>query len=601
MTVVATAGHVDHGKSTLVRALTGMEPDRWEAERRRGLTLDLGYAWTTLPRSRDLAFVDVPGHRRFIGNMLSGLGPVAAVLLVVAADGGWSAQSEEHLRAAHALRLRHGVLAVTRADLADPTAALRQARERLVGTSLAGIPATSVSARTGAGLVELRELLDSCAAGMPAPPADAPVRLWIDRAFTVRGAGTVVTGTLPAGTVAAQDRLLLTPPDGSRPREVVVRGVQTLGEDVGRVEGAARVALNLRGVDLSDVGRGQALLGAERPWWRTDTSDVLLDDGVDALPAQVTVHAGTVSVPGRLRTLDGHHARLHTELPLPLVLGDRLILRDPGREGAIVGAEVLDPVAPPLRRSGAARRRAAALRGDPGEDTSGGAARDADRAPKGGTDAVATSAVTGVELGGRRVAAATADLWVGALTTLVADRAAADPLDPWLPLGTTLATLRRQVGVPDRLVLEAVAARASLVVRDDRVGPSPGSSPGPTTTSGALPGDPPGLAALLGRLADDPLDAPTRPEIEVLGVERREIATASARGALLRLPGEVLLGPDAPARALRALADLPQPWTTSAAREALGVSRRVTIALLEHLDARGHTRRDPEGTRTLLT
>ncbi|ANS78665.1 Selenocysteine-specific translation elongation factor [Serinicoccus hydrothermalis] len=571
MTVVATAGHVDHGKSALVRALTGMEPDRWAEERRRGLTLDLGYAWTTLPRSGAVAFVDVPGHRRFIGNMLSGLGPSAAVLLVVAADGGWSAQSTEHLLAAHALRLRHGVLAVTRCDLADPGPALAEARERLAGTSLSGIPAACVSARTGEGLEDLRSLLDSCVAGMPVPPADAPVRLWVDRSFTVRGAGTVVTGTLPAGSVAAGDRLLLTSARGSPRRPVLVRGLQTLGRDAARVGGPARVALNLRGVEVDEVGRGQALLGGERPWWPTSTTDVLLD--ADVLPARVSVHVGTAAVPGRLRVLEACHARLHTEAPLPLVPGDRVILRDPGREGALVGAEVLDAVVPPLRRSGAARRRAAALRQD----------------------------AHGVELDGRVVTAATARLWGEALAALVRERADADPLDPWLPLGTTLTTLRHQVGVPDRATLEAVAARQQLAVRDDRVGPTARHDRGPAHPPTAVPDDPPGLTALLHRLARDPLDAPNRPELEALGIGGREIAAASGRGTVLRLPGEVLLGAQAPARALAALADLPQPFTTSAARTALGVSRRVAIALLEHLDARGHTLRDAADTRRLLT
>src|ERR1700733_12464266 len=151
MYVVATAGHVDHGKSTLVRALTGMEPDRWAEERRRGMTIDLGYAWTTLPSGQQIAFVDVPGHERFTTNMLAGVGPVPAVLLVIAADEGWAAQTEEHVSALDALGVTHGLVAVTRSDLADPAAATDQARDRLAATTLAGIPAVSVSGSTGAG------------------------------------------------------------------------------------------------------------------------------------------------------------------------------------------------------------------------------------------------------------------------------------------------------------------------------------------------------------------------------------------------------------------------------------------------------------------
>src|SRR5882672_6734678 len=203
MQVIATAGHVDHGKSALVRALTGMEPDRWAEERRRGLTIDLGFAWTKLPGGEQLAFVDVPGHERFVPNMLAGLGPVPAVMFVVAADGGWMPQSAEHLAAVDALGVRHGLLVITRSDLADPAPATRQARAEIARTSLGAVEAVPVSAVTGEGLDDLRAALFRLAAALaePVPAVGAPIRLWIDRSFTIRGAGTVVTGTLPAGTV----------------------------------------------------------------------------------------------------------------------------------------------------------------------------------------------------------------------------------------------------------------------------------------------------------------------------------------------------------------------------------------------------------------
>src|SRR4051795_11686571 len=169
MHVLATAGHVDHGKSTLVRALTGMEPDRWAEERRRGMTIDLGYAWTTLPSGAELAFVDVPGHQRFIGNMLAGLGPAPAVLFVVAADEGWSRQSSEHLAAIDALRLSHGLLVVTRSDLADPEPALADSLARIARASLGSVPGLGVSGTTGAGLRALRRALDKLVAGLPEP------------------------------------------------------------------------------------------------------------------------------------------------------------------------------------------------------------------------------------------------------------------------------------------------------------------------------------------------------------------------------------------------------------------------------------------------
>jgi len=243
--VVATAGHVDHGKSALLRALTGMEPDRWAEERRRGMTIDLGYVWLRLPSGEQPAFVDVPGHARFVPNMLAGVGPVPAVLFVVAADGGWMPQSAEHLAAIDALRITRGLLAVTRSDLADPGPAIAQAREVIGRSSLRDVPAVAVSAVTGQGLDELVAELAGLAASLPDPDRRSPVRIWVDRAFSITGAGTVVTGTLPAGQVSRGDELLLTPAQ----RPVRVRSLQSLGADVPDVAGVARVALNLRGID----------------------------------------------------------------------------------------------------------------------------------------------------------------------------------------------------------------------------------------------------------------------------------------------------------------------------------------------------------------
>lgn len=206
MHVVATAGHVDHGKSTLVRALTGMEPDRWAEERRRGMTIDLGYAWMRLDDGTRIAFVDVPGHERFITNMLAGIGPVPAVLLVVAADEGWCRQTAEHLAALDALGVRHGVLAVTRSDLGDADLAIGEARDYLADSSLADIEAVAVSPVTGCGLDELRAALLRMTGQLHQPESPA-TRLWVDRVFSIQGAGTVVTGTLASGRLAVDDEL----------------------------------------------------------------------------------------------------------------------------------------------------------------------------------------------------------------------------------------------------------------------------------------------------------------------------------------------------------------------------------------------------------
>src|SRR4051795_2420269 len=242
MHVVATAGHVDHGKSTLVRALTGSDPDRLAEERRRGLSIELGYVWTRLPGLPglgDVAFVDVPGHQRFITTTLAGVGPVPVVLFVVAADDPWMPQAAEALAALDALDVHRGVLVVTRADLADPLPALRRARAELARTSLARVPEVVVSARTGAGLDALRQVLAAELAALPRPDPADDVRLWVDRAFHVRGAGTIVTGTLPEGTVAVGDSLAL------GDRTVRVRALESLEVARELVSGVARVALNL--------------------------------------------------------------------------------------------------------------------------------------------------------------------------------------------------------------------------------------------------------------------------------------------------------------------------------------------------------------------
>ena len=225
MAVVATAGHVDHGKSALVRAVTGTDPDRLPEERRRGMTIELGHVWADLD-GRRVAVVDVPGHDRLVGTTLAGLGPVAGVLLVVAADEGWRAQTEEHVAAVRALGLTDVALVVTRADLADPGPATADALARLAAHGIHPVAVAAASARTGAGLADVRAALVALVDRAPVGDPDAPVRLWVDRSFSVTGSGTVVTGTLPTGTVARGDTLVV---DGAPVR---VRGLQVHGEPV---------------------------------------------------------------------------------------------------------------------------------------------------------------------------------------------------------------------------------------------------------------------------------------------------------------------------------------------------------------------------------
>jgi selenocysteine-specific elongation factor len=580
MDVIATAGHVDHGKSALVRALTGMEPDRWAEERRRGLTIDLGFAWTTLPSGRRVAIVDVPGHERFVGNMLAGVGPVPAALVVVAADDGWSAQTAEHVAVLDTLGVRHALLAVTKADLADPAPVLADARARLAKTSMGTVPAVAVSSVTGAGVPELRDALDRLLAGLPAADPAAPVRLWIDRAFTIRGAGTVVTGTLAAGTVATGDRLVL------GDRELTVRGVQSLGEPVERAVATARVALNLRGVAVEELSRGDALLtpGAFR---RTDVVDVSLAGAPERRPpAEAVVHIGSATVGARLRPLDGAVVRLRLAAALPLRIGDRLLLRDPGSR-RVSGADVRDVDPPELRRRGAARQRAAELAAQP-HGTAGAAADLARRRNVRADDFAAMGwpiPDDAQRVGPWLLAAGLADELTAAVPELVARYRRAHPLEP----GPPVEVVRRQLDLPDA-ELVAVVVRPPLVLREGRVVQAAADLPPAVQRA---------VDAIRARLAADPFAAPEVPELAAAGLGVRELAAAVRSGQLVRVADAVYLAPGIADEARARLAAIPQPFTLSQARQAWGTSRRVAVPLAEWLDAQGVTVRLPDNTRRL--
>jgi selenocysteine-specific elongation factor len=574
MHVVATAGHVDHGKSSLVRALTGRDPDRYAEEQRRGLTLDLGFAWTTLPSGADLAFVDVPGHERFVATMLAGVGPVPAIVFVVAADAGWQPQSEEHLAAIDALGARHGLLVVTKADLADPQPAIEAARARLGRSSLGDVAAVAVSTVTGAGLDDVRQALGLLVAALPAPDLEAPVRLWIDRSFTIKGAGTVVTATLGAGTLAVGDELMVVPSG----RRVTVRGLQSLELAHERLLPVARAALNLRGIDREAVGRGDALV-SPGAWTVTREVDVLLDPEA-ALPAESIVHVGSASMAARIRPLGPGAARLRLASALPLHVGDRLLLRDPGSR-QVTPVDVVDLAPLPLTRRGDAARLASSLRADP---SAAGAVR---RRGAIRADAVVAAGYVGDEPAGERIGSwwvdpAQLERWhadVGSrLVDLQGDAALA---------GMPVEELRQRAGIPDlALLMHLLAGDDRWLVADGRVRPAGSTAP-----------ELPGLAALLSRLDRDPFDAPSGEELDI---EAAQLAHGVRTGVLLHLGRGVYVSPRAPDLALATLAAIPQPFTMSEARQALGVSRRIGVPLLEHLDTARRTRRVDDTHRQVV-
>ncbi len=356
--MVATAGHVDHGKSSLIVRLTGMDPDRWAEEKRRGLTIDLGYAWCTLPSGREIGFVDVPGHERFIGNMLAGVGPVRLVLFVVAADEGWKPQSEEHLQILDVLGVRGGVIALTKRDLVDDETleiAADEVRERVAGTGLSDAPIVPVSSETGEGVDALASALDVML-DQAGPAEDARTRLHIDRVFTIKGAGTVVTGTLAGGCIDVGDAVEVYP-TGIRAR---IRSLQTHKQAEERACPVSRVAANLVGVERDRLGRGDVLAMPET-WRPTRVFDARLRP-VRGLSRAITargafkLYVGAAEVDARLRLYgitrleagQEAFARITTSVPVVLDVGDRFVVRESGRGETVAGGVVLD-AGPPVR------------------------------------------------------------------------------------------------------------------------------------------------------------------------------------------------------------------------------------------------------------
>jgi len=587
MHVIATAGHVDHGKSTLVKALTGSDPDRLEEEQRRGLSIELGYCWASLPPVGEVAFVDVPGHERFISTMLSGVGPVPAVLFVVAADDPWMPQAAEHLAALDALGVSRGLLAVTRSDLTDPGPALARARAELERTSLRGIPTVAVSGRTGTGLERLRNLVVDLVSSLPTPDPESDVRLWVDRCFHMRGAGTVVTGTLAAGRISAGD-LLETGAGTLR-----VRGLQTLEEPVRSAQGVARVALNLTGSAVDRLDRSSVLVTPDA-WVFTDTLDVRASTG--RLPSAPLLHIGATSVATHARPLADDLVRLRLARALPLRVGDRTLLRDPGSR-QVWGATVLDPVPEPLRRRGAAQARAVDLASHDGSPDLGkevrrrGAVR-LSKLRRIGVDISATRGAdadhpdVGISAGDWVVDAGLADQLRRRLEMLLSNHDQQMPLERGMPV----AAVAKALDLPSLDLVHALV-RPPVGVVDGRV---------TVARNVVLPAHlERALAEVARELEGEPFSAPTTDRLRELGLDARTVAAASKAGRLLRLGDGIVLLPGAEKVATSWLSELPQPFTTSQARIRLRSSRRVTLPLLAHLDRLGLTHRLPDDRRTI--
>lgn len=558
MHVIATAGHVDHGKSTLVRALTGVDPDRWEEEKQRGMTIDLGFGATTLPSGRELAFVDVPGHVRFIKNMLAGVGAVDACLFVVAATEGWKPQSEEHLRILELFGLFHGIVALTKVGLCDDDLvelARLDLAEHLEGTFLENAEVVEVDVPTGIGVQTLREALDRLAATTPRAADEGRPRLWVDRAFAAKGAGTVVTGTLTGGELHVEDELQLFPGDAT----VRVRAIQSHHRTRPTAQPGSRVAVNLVGVAHTEVERGDVLVRAAQ-WHRTRMADASLtvlaslDHEVSRRGAYVA-YLGSGEVPVKVRVL-GERAlapgeegliRLHLPQLLPMRPGDRFVLRESGRKETVGGGQILD-VAPVLPASKA--------RPD----------RSVDRVlrERGYVETTELERLTG--------------------------QIREPNLGPWVMDPDRLAELRTQV---EQLVATAGPLGLDVVSLDERQRAALATIDGIRIEAGRVT-----VAEAVDPLADHPyvaaLDAapfaPPPPD----GVDRSELRELVRRGLVVSHEGVYFSAGALDAAALEVAALLrakPDGVTVAEVRDALGCSRKHTLPLLSLLDGRGITRR----------
>lgn len=359
--VLGTSGHVDHGKTTLVQALTGIDTDRWAEEKRRGITIDLGFAHTEIDGVR-IAFVDVPGHERFVHNMLAGVSGLDAVLLVVAADEGVMPQTREHLHICRLLGLEQGLLVLTRCDKVEDPELLDlcadEVRELVQGTFLAEAPLLQVSAHTGAGLPELRQELRVLAQSLRRPLRERPFRLDVDRSFGVKGFGTVVTGTVRSGSLRLEEDVFQWPQTQARR----VRGLQTHGQSVSEIEAGERAAINLAQIGVEEIQRGDQLAAAD-----SLLTSFLLNGSLEVLEEaktplrhreRVQVHLGSATVPGRLIPLEGselspgqtHLVQLRLERAVSSRHGDRFLLRGRSPLQTLAGGLILDPAPNKSRR-----------------------------------------------------------------------------------------------------------------------------------------------------------------------------------------------------------------------------------------------------------
>jgi selenocysteine-specific elongation factor len=610
--VLGTAGHIDHGKSALVRALTGTDPDRLQEEKLRGITIDLGFADLDLGDGRILSFVDVPGHERFVRHMVAGATGIDAVLLVVAADEGIKPQTREHLAICSLLAIRHGVVALNKSDLVDDdllAVATLELRDFLAATFLDGAPVIPVSSRTGAGLDALRAALQALFTQVPPRPAAGVARLPVDRSFVLRGFGTVVTGTLVSGSLREGDEVEILP-GGGRGR---VRGLQVHHHRVAEALAGQRTAVNLQGLDCDEVPRGStvtapgALLTTRRAWARLR----FLTEAPDALRRGGTArfHQGTCERGTRVRILEeAPGGDLDAELLLDdatvLLPGDRFVLRRPAPVDTVGGGTILD-AHPPGRRGRHAGPIGLATAA-PAEtlpsrlDRAGarGKAREEISAEEGLPPADLDAVVARLSGEGRIVAAGgrlfEAGVWRG-----VEDRTlevlrgfhAEEPLRVGMLLEEVRSRVAREIPLDAwRALVDGLCERGSV----RRIGERVALAAHRVVLSG---GDLERVRRIEARFRDGWLDPPDSADVtRAEGGERaaRILDLLQADGRLVRIKDGRLFHGEAIEdlrRKLREFGKRSRTIDVATFKELAGVTRRNAIPLLEHLDAERATRR----------
>lgn len=593
MPVVGTAGHVDHGKSTLVAALTGRDPDRWREEKERGLTIDLGFAWTNLGGS-EVSFVDVPGHERFIKNMLAGTEGFDAALLAVAADEGWMPQSEEHLAVLDLLGINRGTVALTKRDRVDDDLselAALEVGERLAGTSLADSSIVPVSAVTGEGLDRLRGDLSRVVAERPVRDTGRP-RLWVDRSFVIAGAGLVVTGTLVDGALSVGDAVR-TYPGGRTGR---VRSLQSHETGRQKVGPGVRAAVGLAGVEREYAVRG-TMLGRPGEWEPSARLLALLrraryvkEPLTHRGAYQMHLGSGTWTV--RLRPVPDSEtgpgeqlAVLDLDRPAPMRMGDRFILRDSGRRMIAAGGRALEPAPPP----GAAARAGGLRRALEGPPDSQAAALLAGRGLETARILAAHSGGGGpggaLQAGGTFIAGERAAELAGRARRAVASHHRDHPLREGLPK----ASLASRLGVDAETLTALLSLEPSLEERGSAV-----------AEAGFSPAWGEGEEAEWERIRGVLREAgPQPPRAEELRADQELVHILIREGRLVRVSDQLVYLPEQIREMLNLLRDAPQPFTVAAFRDALGLTRKYAVPLLEWLDASGATvRRGDERSLT---